>query len=883
MNPSSHTDAPTPPAPPESLVNALADKYVVERPIGAGGMATVYLARDLRHDREVALKVLRPELAAVIGADRFLNEVRITARLEHPHIATLIDSGESGGYLWYVLPYIRGESLRDRLRAEGQLGIEESLGITRQVAGALDYAHRQGVVHRDIKPENIMIHEGEALLVDFGIALAVKEAGGNRLTETGLSLGTPQYMSPEQATGDRALDARSDVYSLAAVLYEMLAGEAPHAAPTAQATIAKLLTERPTRLRVVRDTVPEGVDLAVAKALSKVPADRFPTAGDFSRALAAGFEKREDVAANGASRRPAWVMPLVALAVVAAVGVAGWLALRGESSRALVPPQATQVTTTGNAHAPSLSLDGQRLAYASRDCDDSGACSMSIVVQDVGGAGSATLLRGMMMIWSTWWTDDGRFVVFGGQSASGTWGIYSVPSLGGDARFLGCCEAQYVGGDTLLLNAGNPQDSVSVVRWISVADARVYSELVTHHPSRMAPLFAQLSDEHLILQRWHEGTASLMVTDRSGRIVDSVSLVRQFSLRPMVDRQRRLLVSPVPRPGQSTFDLVVHRIGRDGKFISRRDTVMREFPGISGSLSRSGIMAYSAGPSSYEVWLVDRDRAGQAQRRLAGATAPVGAVIDRQGTRVAISRATVAGSPMRQIAIRDLATGAERPIGPPLELPGSEWAVDGSVLLVRVSIAGDSAEIRSFDPNSGSSRVLRKMMRRQTAWIETLAGGGYITTNGTRDSVYLFDAGWRGDTVFTFPQRWMTAGMPSASPDGRELLMATWDEGGDSVTFVRQSLVDGRVALVAKMWGDGWRRPAWLPGGSMILPVIESGGVTAFYTLGRNGQPVRLGPAPRQFANFSWSRDGKRVVANALEQNPDVFLIRNFPQMLGDR
>jgi len=212
---------------PTRLATALADRYQIERELGAGGMATVYLAKDLKHEREVALKVLRPELGAVLGADRFLAEIKISARLDHPHILTLIDSGASDGFLWYVLPYVRGESLRHRLTREKQLGIEEALQITRQVASALDYAHRQGVIHRDIKPENILLQEGEAILADFGIALAVKEAGGNRLTETGLSLGTPQYMSPEQATGDRTLDARSDVYSLAAVLYEMLTGEPP--------------------------------------------------------------------------------------------------------------------------------------------------------------------------------------------------------------------------------------------------------------------------------------------------------------------------------------------------------------------------------------------------------------------------------------------------------------------------------------------------------------------------------------------------------------------------------------------------------------------------------------------------------------------------------
>src|SRR5450432_395335 len=263
------------------ISTALGDRYIIEREIGAGGMAVVYLARDKKLDREVALKVLRPELGAVLGSERFLTEIKISARLDHPHILTLIDSGEADGLLYYVLPFVRGESLRATLERGRQLGLDEALTITKQVASALDYAHRQGLVHRDIKPENILIQEGEAMLTDFGIALAVKEAGGNRLTQTGLSLGTPQYMSPEQATGDRGVDARSDVYSLASVLYEMLAGEPPVTGASAQSMIAKLMTEKPTHLRVLRDTVPASID----EALAKTPADRFASAGEFSRAL----------------------------------------------------------------------------------------------------------------------------------------------------------------------------------------------------------------------------------------------------------------------------------------------------------------------------------------------------------------------------------------------------------------------------------------------------------------------------------------------------------------------------------------------------------------------------------------------------------------------
>jgi eukaryotic-like serine/threonine-protein kinase len=269
----------------DRLRSELAGRYTIERELGRGGMATIYLAYDLRHDRDVALKVMHPEVAAALGPERFLREIRISARLDHPHILTLIDSGQTDGVLWYVLPYVRGESLRAKLAREKQLSVEEAIRIATQVASALDYAHRHGIIHRDIKPENILLHEGEAVVADFGIALAVREAGGERLTETGLSLGTPHYMSPEQATGSREPDPRSDLYSLGAVVYEMLTGEPPHTGPTAQAVIAKLLSERPTRIRTVRADVPDHIEAAVAKALAKVPADRFASASEFATAL----------------------------------------------------------------------------------------------------------------------------------------------------------------------------------------------------------------------------------------------------------------------------------------------------------------------------------------------------------------------------------------------------------------------------------------------------------------------------------------------------------------------------------------------------------------------------------------------------------------------
>ena len=287
---------------------ALEGRYAIERELGEGGMATVYLADDLKHERKVALKVLKPELAAVVGAERFLAEIKTTANLTHPHILPLFDSGEADSFLFYVMPHIQGESLRERIDREKQLGVDDSVAITRKVADALDYAHEHGVVHRDIKPGNILLSErGEPLIADFGIALAVAQAGGGRITETGLSLGTPHYMSPEQATGDRDVDPRSDVYALGCVLYEMLAGQPPFSATTAQAVLVKILTADAPSITSERRTVPPHVGHALARALEKLPADRFMSAAEFAAALtdpSFTYEARTRTASTTTTQEP---------------------------------------------------------------------------------------------------------------------------------------------------------------------------------------------------------------------------------------------------------------------------------------------------------------------------------------------------------------------------------------------------------------------------------------------------------------------------------------------------------------------------------------------------------------------------------------------------
>ena len=310
----------------DRLKAALAGRYAIEHELGSGGMATVYLAHDVKHNRKVAVKVLRPELAAILGAERFVQEIEVTANLQHPHILPLFDSGEADSFLYYVMPYIEGESLRDKLNRETQLGIEEAMRITTEVADALDYAHRHNVIHRDIKPENILLEEGHAVVADFGVARAVTAAGGDRLTETGLAVGTPAYMSPEQAAGERDVDGRADVFALGCVLYEMLAGDPPHVGSTAQAVIAKVLAETPTPLSIVRGTVPPHVEAAVQTALAKLPADRFNSMHELQQALeATGKTPLPGTGqARGAHwwrwRMAPWMLAAAALAAVVVVG-----------------------------------------------------------------------------------------------------------------------------------------------------------------------------------------------------------------------------------------------------------------------------------------------------------------------------------------------------------------------------------------------------------------------------------------------------------------------------------------------------------------------------------------------------------------------------------
>jgi serine/threonine-protein kinase len=425
------------------LSSALAGRYKIQRKLGEGGMASVYLAEDIKHSRKVALKILRPELAAVIGAERFLSEIKTTANLQHPHILPLFDSGESEGFLYYVMPFIDGETLRERIEREQQLGVEESVRIARDVADALDYAHRNDVIHRDIKPANILLHDGRPVVADFGIALAISAAGAGRMTETGLSLGTPHYMSPEQASADRDLSARSDVYSLGCVLYEMLAGQPPHTGPSAQSILVRILTEDPRPVTDLRQTVPPHVAAVVTKAIEKLPADRFESARAFLDALedpSFTYVHRPSVAtaatmapaapASEGPRRSSRLLPAAVVVLGATTLLFGQMALRsgGEStaaSGAVLAFEMPEGTFPNTEYPPTVGPDGSVVIRTAQG-----------LLLRMPGSTDFTPLEGTVGASGSTFSPDGAWLAFLQADPNGALSLRRMPAGGGPVSTL---------------------------------------------------------------------------------------------------------------------------------------------------------------------------------------------------------------------------------------------------------------------------------------------------------------------------------------------------------------------------------------------------------------------------------------------------------------
>jgi serine/threonine-protein kinase len=587
----------------ERLSATLAGRYRIERELGAGGMATVYLAQDLKHDRKVALKVLRPELAAVLGAERFVQEIKTTAALQHPHILPLYDSGSAAGreggsteFLYYVMPYIAGETLREKLNRETQLGIAEAVRITTEVADALDYAHRNGVIHRDIKPENILLHDGRAMVADFGIALAVSAAAGGRMTETGLSLGTPHYMSPEQATAEKEITARSDVYSLGCVLYEMLTGNPPHVGATAQQIIMRIVTEDARPVTELRRSVPPNVAAAVAKALEKLPADRFESAQAFADALtnpafaglptsAAGPPVRPSAGWSPRLRDPLVVGP--SLVAVAAIATAIAFARRPEAP-APVPPIRFVLTATDSTKPvenfpwpAAISPDGGTVVYAVAQ----GATNAMLYALRTDQL-AAHPIPGTTNAYQPYFSPDGAWLAFeaGGKErkvrldgsapvtitdangANGAdWTVADEIVLGAQGRFPGLSHVSAAGGEAMALTEPDTVNGERNHLWpVALPDGKTIAFTIWSGSLAAARLAVTSLDDGRVVPLGISGIRPLAVLD--GRLVylqadGAVMAVALDARRRRIDGRPIPVHDPVPVSGANN--------GNSGIFISR--------------------------------------------------------------------------------------------------------------------------------------------------------------------------------------------------------------------------------------------------------------------------------------------------------------------------
>ena len=799
----------------EQLAAALADQYLIERQIGAGGMATVYLARDLKHNRPVALKLLNPDLGAVVGAERFLSEIRVTANLQHPNLLPLFDSGSVDGLLYYVMPYVEGESLRHRLDRERQLPVDEAIAIATAVAGALDYAHKLGVIHRDLKPENILLQHGQPVVADFGIALAISNAGGERVTQTGLSLGTPQYMSPEQATGDRSIDARSDIYSLGAVTYEMLTGEPPHAGTTAQAIIAKLMTEEPRPITVLRRSVPDHVDAAVRCALEKLPADRFTTAGQFAQALNGGpvphhAQHTRAVVPRGA---PSRVM-LGALALTSALAflfAVLWVRRATPEPKVLqfVLDTPDQQVVTFNESAVVLSPDGGTIAYTARN---TAATAPQIFIRKLDSLRprSATLAG-----YAPLFSPDGHWLMY--RTASD---IRRVPVAGGSAEVVTpISDWQGYGmsprGD-VTFSAGGSIWRVGV----NGATVRLVSPDSTKgEVSFAAPTFLDDNTIAFKVQRSDAapGNGVGITTLKGGEYtVLNTAANRAFG---MLDGH---LLLGTQEGSLLAYPLDLRRRQITGPPVVLLDSAVWIITGgLQVSIAGDGSLAYLRGSSHRSLAIVDKhgttvaeapEQAEYQRAALSPDTKRVAATIGRNtagGLNVVTSDIWIWDVEAKSLA-RFTTDGGFNPL----------WTADGKRIAFLQYVSPGQARVMSAPADgSGSAEVLLNAPRGLTIADFALARGGRELlvvahdTSGVAGDIYSVD--------MTAPDRKLTALVatrfdemsPAVSADGRWLAYVS-DESGRREAYVRPyASAAGRIRLTV----NGGNNPQWLGNSSRLV------------------------------------------------------------------
>ncbi len=801
----------------ERLSAALADRYRVERELGQGGMATVYLAHDLKHDRDVAIKVLHPDLGAALGGERFLSEIRTTARLQHPHILPLLDSGAADGLLYYVMPLVTGETLRTRLERERQLPVEGAVLIAREVADALGYAHGLGVVHRDIKPENILLQGGHALVADFGIALAVQTAAGARMTQTGLSLGTPQYMSPEQAMGEKAIDARSDLYALGAVTYEMLTGEPPFTGPSVQAIVARLVTEEPRAIGIQRKAVPPGVEAAVLRALEKLPADRFASAEEFVRALAApagGTLATPRTPARAAtapgSRRTAALFGAVAVLALTAAAFAWLRPAVDEPANWLPLVLSDSIGVRNNFVELAISPDGRTLHF--RDDAQNGTFWLKRE-----GQLDAVPMPGTERGGSPAFSPDGQWVAFIADDQ-----LKKVRLDGGAAMKLADGAGPFTSGiawldDRTVIYQGRGGDELRRVDAGGGGDTTAWS-----HPDFRG--YGLLNPTPL-----PDGRGVFFLACTSGCVTTSVAVadLRTGGYNDLLPGAVKAWYLPsghilyVRRDGTlmaAPFDL--ERLAIAGPAVDVLDGLRVQTLALGLPLlawSPSGTLAFfrgTGGSEALEMAHVTRDgTATPVDSAWSGAINSFAPSPD--GRRLAVGIAQAGGGLGVWIKRLDSGLFSKLTFGDRDRRPA--WSPDGrTIAFVRDSTNGGSVYGRLAD-GSDEERLLVRLDRpvQEVAWS---GDGGWLvarTDNGVAGAGDLVGVRISGDsTPVPLVATKYTEMHPAVSPDGRWLAY-TSDESGANEVYVRSfpSTAGGRWQVSS----GGGTSPVWGPGGRELF------------------------------------------------------------------
>jgi len=858
---------------PPRVSGALSLHYRLDREIGAGGMATVYLAEDLRHDRRVALKVLRPELAAVIGAERFLAEIKLTANLQHPHILPLFDSGEADSFLYYVMPFVEGESLRDRLRREKQLPVDDAVRIAREVADALDYAHRHGVIHRDIKPENVLLHDGRALVADFGIALAASKAGSTRMTETGMSLGTPQYMSPEQAMGEREITARSDVYALGAVLYEMLTGDPPFTGSTAQAIVARVLTETPRPILPQRHTIPPQVEAAVLTALEKLPADRFATAAQFAEALTRPMATRPVASsvAISAAGRVSRIRARLRDPVTLGLGVATLAALGFAATQMRRPaPEPSSPTVrflyTGSDSAPVAPDNGPWPAAISPD----GSMIVYSVAQP--GRGSILYLRridqlegnpipGTLNASQALFSPDGRWIEFevnsldmkvrldgsapvriteGGANNGADWTTTDELVVGASLKAHGLSRVSVAGGDlTPFTVPDSTRGEIDHIWPIGTPDGKAVVFAIWHGALTNSELAMVSLDGGPVTRLGIKAIRPLAIVD--GALVYLLADGAVMAV-PVEISHRKVVGKPVPV--LDPVPVVAAFNGNSSVFVSRGGALVT---GLHASRSQL-------------VWLGRDGTTHVINGELRNFIFPR---LSPDGREILV---VVSDGPNTDAWIDDLQTGTLSRLTSTGNITLAQWSRDGKSVTYMAPVSGSNWALYQQSAGGGTKPKALVEVPFLTP-IADLAPDGRSALLGT-----LADQSWdlqrvsldSNRAVEPFHATRSTDVGPRISPDGRWAALVS-DESGTIEVYVR-SYPDPSVKVQVSV-GGGYGA-VWSADGSRLYystgsVVVEAKLATTagFRVLSRD---TAFRQVPNNFtsgvASFDVSRDGSRIV-----------------------